>query len=157
MIEFSKYVWALSCVALLGCSSEGGGDHEISDQTLQGTINAADWTFVSGFADDLFGDGELWIELYAVAPAGGDPCSFSAYSGEASIILSVAPDPIDVELSLSTNITFNYEDDGQTENDIGTEGRLIVDKSTDDTIGGGLYAVFESSEVDGNWEVPICP
>lgn len=145
----------------LGCSGGENGeesyaDYDISNEALSGEINGQAWTFVSGVAQDIFGDGKLWIDLYATAPD-GDPCSFSAYEvDETRIILTIPPEEFDKELSLSESITLFYDEDGESWNEIVTEGRLIVDEVTDTTLSGRLYATADGSEVDGTFSVTIC-
>jgi len=153
----------VASVALPACGSDANKDegpsYEITDQALQGKINGEDWKFVSGYAEDKFGDGELWIELHPSDPTDGDPCGFSPFDSEPHIIVSGKAEEVDESLSLANNITFTY---GEAENDISTKGRLVIDTVTDSKIGGGLYAEFSDSsgsvtdKVDGNWEVQIC-
>lgn len=156
--------WTVPLLVLfsLGCGGEKDeegsyADYEISSEPLSGVINGEAWTFVSGTAQDIFDDGELWVDLYASAPSGDDPCSISAHGfEETSIIMSVPAEELDRELGLSTTVTFYYEDGGEPTNEIVTEGRLIIDEVTDETMSGRLFATADGGEVDGTFSVTIC-
>lgn len=144
----------------IGC---GPGDeeeegYEVSSSDLTGDIAGESFAVGSGFASDPFEDGEYWIELHASEV--DDPCDPFAYESEPHIIISTTPEPKDVGLSLSNNITFAYPDGDSSQNDISTQGRLIIDQANEETVKGGLYAIFSSDgkshEVDGQFSVPFC-
>lgn len=58
-------------------------------------------------------------------------------------------------MSLSRNMTFVV---GDSDNLIATNGRIVVDEVTATTVKGGLVASYDgSNEVNGRFEVTICP
>lgn len=138
-----------SCGADDGDSKDG---YEVSQSTLTGTVGGEAFEVRGGFAEDKFGDGEYWVELHNEPLE--EPCGFNQSTDGPKIILSVTPEPMDEPLSFQNNITFSY---GDAQNDIATQGRLIIDGAEGDTLSGGLYAVMDANEVDGTFSVPICP
>lgn len=142
----APFVAVLSLFAVAGC-----GEETIDDGPLAGEINGKAWTFQGGSAEDIFGDGELWISLHSSTAA--DPCGFNPFDGDHVLIVR-PPEPTDKGLSLSNNITIVY--DGSN-NDIMTSGRLVIDTITTTTIGGGLVTSRDNHDLSGRWEVPICP
>ncbi len=162
--KLNRTVGFLASTLLLvgvGCGpgEEDEESYEVSSETLTGTVAGESFTFTSGFAADLFDDGEYWVELHPSDAE--DPCDPFAYEEEPHIIISTTPEPADIDLSFSNNITFAYPAEDVSENDVSTQGRLIIDKANEETVEGGLYAIFESDgkshEVDGQFTVPFCP
>lgn len=169
MRSFTKYgtpllLLATILPATIGCG--GGGkkdddrsyaDYDISEETLSGLINGESWTFASGIARDVFGDGELFVELYPVAPEGDDPCSFSAYPiSTATVLISVPPTTLDREITWRNSVTFYYTDGEEQINEIVVSGRIIIDDVSDTHLSGKLYATSDESELDGTFSVTVC-
>lgn len=127
-----------------------GGGFEIAQGALAGQIAGMPFETKSGFARDVFNDGEYWIELHDAEVE--DPCAMSFPDGP-HIILRSDGQPMDAALSLQNNITFTY---GEAQNDIATTGRLVIDGIDGDMLSGGLYAKMDASEVDGTFSVPVC-
>ena len=127
------------------------GTFEISDEVLSGTVAGEPFVFTSGSAQDVFGEGELWIDLYTVEVE--DPCGFAVNPDGAKIIITSDGQPSDDALSLANNITFSY---GEGQNDVATTGRLVIDGIDGDVLTGGLYAVMGDHIVNGRFEVPVC-
>jgi hypothetical protein len=141
-----------------GCGPDDKDDgpaYEVSSGNLTGTIAGEQFAFVSGFATDLFGDGEYWIELHGSETE--DPCNTFGYEDEPHVIISTSPEAKDIDLGLTNNITFAYPSGDTSENDVSTTGRLIIDEVSEESVSGGLYARFEDHEVDGHFTVPFCP
>lgn len=152
-------VLGLLLLVAAGC---GGGEEEetytISDQVLQGNVLGQSWQFVSGYADDGFEEGEMWIHLYAVEAEGGDPCAPSAYAPEERVVgLMVIPEPQETEFSFENAGTASYFEDGTIYVDILVSGRLVIEEVSADTISGAMVGSSPDSEVDGHFSVPICP
>lgn len=146
---------ALTTLFFAACGPDDEEEsYEISSSELSGTVAGQPFTVKSGYAEDKFGDGELWIELHPTEVE--DPCDPFAYESEPHIIISTTPEVKDVSLSLQNNITFAYQDGDTSQNDVATTGRLVIDVADDSKIAGGLYATMDEHEVDGQWEVPVC-
>lgn len=148
---------ALAATLLVAACGPGDDDdetYEVSSSALSGSIGGETFEFKSGYAEDKFDDGELWVELHMQEVE--DPCDPFAYESSPHIIISTTPEPKDVSLSLQNNITFAYQDGDTSQNDIATTGRLIIDSADGETLTGGLYAIMNANEVDGQFEVPIC-
>ena len=140
------------CSAACGPDSEGKSTtHEISQSLLAGAIAGEAFEFKSGWAADVFGDGEYWVELHGTEVE--DPCASRQFPDGPFIILSVLPEPSDANLTLQHNITFAH---GDAENDVATTGRLVIDGVAEGTLSGGLYATMREHEVDGTFSVPVC-
>lgn len=144
-------------VTLFGSACGGEEEeerHEVSTSELSGTVAGEPFTVEGGYAEDKFGDGELWVELFSEPLE--DPCNTFTYPTGPSIIISTTPEEKDVDLSLQNNITFSYQEGDTSANDVSTDGRLIIE-SVGDTLVGRLYATFGDHEVDGRFEVEVCP
>ncbi len=131
-------------------NKDGKGGYDIASSPLEGQIGGEAFQVKSGFAADVFGDGDYWVELHATESE--DPCSRQFPSGP-HIILTTDLQPADTALGLQNNITFTY---GEAQNDIGTTGRLVIDGVSDGRLTGGLYASMRDNEVDGTFDVVVC-
>ena len=72
--------------------------------------------------------------------------------------MAIPTQPGDYPFSLAQNMTFVVDEGGTPSNLISTTGRIVVDEVTTDTVRGGLYGVVDgANEVNGRFEVTICP
>lgn len=155
-MKANKLTYAMGLAIVMfgaACGSDegkGADRYEVAQSALSGTIAGETFEAKSGFAADVFGDGEYWVELHASVVE--DPCSRQFPQGP-HIILRATPEPMDAPLGLQNNITFAY---GEAQNDIATTGRLIIDGVDGDRLTGGLNAVMKDSAVDGTFDVPVC-
>ena len=129
-----------------------------SDQPLQGAINGASWQFQVGHTDAFLSEGEddffavMYGETYT-------PCEFPEPDSD-YIIVSVPKTPGDYGMSLTLNMTFVWDNAGDTENYVATTGRIEVYEVTSTSVSGGLYAIFDNDsdfEVDGEFSLAVCP
>lgn len=138
--------------AAIGCGPDDDDKApgvEVADQTLSGEFAGEPFEFRSGWAADIFGDGEYWIEL---GPAeSDDPCA-SRTSSDRKLLFQVPPEPMDERLSFNNNVTFSY---GEGQNDIAVSGRLIIERF-DDRVVGGLNASTTDHQVNGTFDIPVC-
>jgi hypothetical protein len=144
----------LICLALLvvviGCGTDS--PTQIATTPLAGKVSGQAWTFKAGHTSAFLSKDEpdFFASLY---PAMFTACGFSEPTGP-HVIAAIPKTTGDYELSLSLNMTFA---DGSN-NLIATEGRIVVDEVTATRVTGGLHAIYDASnEVDGRFEVTICP
>jgi hypothetical protein len=150
----------LAVIAGVACKKNGGGDDEtytITAQPLQGTINGEDWDFVIGGTDAFLSEGEddFFTSLYGEDV---DVCNFGSSEGP-SLIVQLPKEPGSYEMSFANNATFVV--DG-SDNFIATKGTVRVDEVTETTVTGGVHMIYPddgefAGEVDGEFEVEICP
>ncbi len=136
----------------VGTSNNTPGD-SILEQPLTGVVAGSAFVFASGFAMDLFEDGELWIELHSTP--NDEPCARN-FDAAPHIILSATGEPEDGPLGLANNITFAYDEDDGAMNDIATKGRLVIDGIQGEVLSGGLRATMGDHHVNGTFAVPVC-
>jgi hypothetical protein len=152
-------------LALVALVAWGCGDDEpswtIEDQPLQGSINGQPWTYSSGQASPGFEDDEFSIDIYTGAP---DPCAGFGDPDDAEdrkILASIPDTPGEYDLGWgedSHTITFFYStEEHPAMNVIATEGKLVIDEITDQTISGGLAAQYDSdNKANGRFELTRC-
>jgi hypothetical protein len=146
-------LFALSLAGLVGCASDDAGSKDIDETMLAGKVGGQSWTFVAGHTSAFLSEGEpdFFASLY---PATFTTCGFSEPGGD-HLIVAIPKTPGDYEMSLSRNMTFVV---GGNSNLIATKGRIVVDEVTATTVKGGLVATYDgSNEVNGRFEVTICP
>jgi hypothetical protein len=153
VIPMLSLVLALSSCGSSSDSGSGTGGYHVTDQTLQGTMAGAPWTFVAGKAStSLSSSTSLLAELYALSV---DACGLSPPK-DPHVLLQVPKSVGEYPLGINQSITFVM--DGN-QNYIATEGLLVVKEVTDTQLSGGLYATFGGDKqfvVDGNFTATIC-
>lgn len=143
-------ILALSFAALAGCASDGRED--LVTTPLAGEVGGQAWTFVAGHTSAFLSEGEddFFATLYAEQFT---PCGFSEPTGP-HLIVAIPKTPGDYDLSLSRNMTFVVDSD----NKISVDGRIVVDTVTADKVTGGLVSSYDGdNEVNGTFEVTVCP
>jgi hypothetical protein len=146
-------VLAIAMMGLVGCATDDGDVPELSDQMLTGEVGGQTWTFAAGQTDAFLSEGEddFFATLY---PTTFTTCGFSEPGGD-HLIVAIPKQPGEYEMSLSRNMTFVV---GDSQNLIATQGKIVVDEVTDTTVKGGLVAAYDgSNEVNGRFEITICP
>ena len=146
-------ILGLSMMALVGCASDDAGSAEIMTTPLAGEVGGTTWTFTAGHTSAFLSEGEpdFFASLY---PTAFTACGFSEPSGN-HLIVAIPKMPGEYEMSLSRNMTFVV---GDSTNLIATNGRIVVDEVTATSVKGGLVATYDgSNEVNGRFEVTICP
>lgn len=140
---------ALLALGLAACTSSSS--ESIDPGTLAGKVEGQSWSFVTGSTDAFLSQGES--DFFAVMY----PTAYTACGSEPSgphLIVSVPMTAGDYDLDLSRNMTFT---DGQSDNKIATEGRIVVDSVTDTMVTGGLHGVFDDqNEVSGHFTLTVC-
>ena len=141
------------CLALViaaGCGTDSSVT--IATTPLAGKVAGQAWTFAAGHTSAFLSKDEpdFFASLYAMTFTA---CGFSEPTGP-HVIAAIPKTAGDYDLSLSLNMTFT---DGSN-NLISTEGRIVVDEVTPTKVTGGLHAKYDASnEVDGRFEVTVCP
>lgn len=146
-------LFAVSMMALVGCASDDAGSKEIEATPLAGAVGGQTWTFAAGHTSAFLSEGEpdFFASLY---PTAFTACGFSEPGGN-HLIVAIPKTPGEYEMSLQRNMTFVV---GESNNLIATNGRIVVDEVTATTVKGGLVASYDgSNEVNGRFEVTICP
>lgn len=146
---------ALGCAMLLG----GCGDEDslsVSDQPLAGTIDGAEWVFVSGNTNAFLDDEDAYFgSLYATIYEG---CGLGP-SEEGHLLLGIPTAVGEYPFNLQRNVTFSFKRsaDEDQQNLVATQGLVVVDSVEDGVIKGGVHAIFDDDNVvDGRFEVRIC-
>ena len=144
---------AVSMMALVGCAADDDASSaQINNEALTGTVGGQAWTFQMGHTDAFLSEGEddFFATLY---PSTFTTCGFSEPGGN-HLIVSIPKAPGKYPMSLSQNMTFVV---GDSNNLIGTNGRIEVDEVTATTIKGGMVAQYDGqNEVNGRFEITIC-
>jgi hypothetical protein len=147
-------VLVVSMMALVGCAADDdASSKEISAEMLAGKVGGTAWTFTAGHTSAFLSEGEpdFFASLY---PTAFTACGFSEPGGN-HLIVAIPKMPGEYEMSLSRNMTFVV---GESNNLIATNGRIVVDEVTATSVKGGLVATYDgSNEVNGRFEVTICP
>jgi hypothetical protein len=137
----------LTAAALAGC----GEDVTVTEQPLSGMVGGQQWTFQKGDTNAFLSDADgFFASLYAEDFAA---CGFGAPSPP-MLLISVPTEIGEYGFSLSRNMTFVPS---SGENLVATEGVIVVEEITADTIYGGLHGIFDGdNEVDGTFALTIC-
>ncbi len=136
----------LSFLLILSCTPGGSG---FIDQPLQGKIEGASWTYVSGIADTTMFSGEIWIELYDVAATGLDPFAMGAYPNNVDYVLFSVPEGTGLySLGLFTQTVTLYCYASST-NTICVDGAVEIQSI--DTIGGTLTGRINARSDSGTY------
>lgn len=124
---------------------------EVDPTPLAGTVGGQPWTFQAGHTDAFLSkDGDFFATLF---PTSFTTCGFSEPSGN-HLILSIPRTPGEYPMSLSRNMTFAVGND----NKIAIDGKIVVDEVTATSIKGGIVASFDAqNEVNGTFQIPVCP
>ena len=130
--------------------------YEVTDQPLTGKVGSNPWTFVEGYTDDFLSDEDSFrAELY---PADVDECGFFRPGAMDHLLVRIPTATGEYELSLQQNMTYVVYDEEGPRNLVATEGVLVVESIDATTIMAGLHSRFDGdNEVDGNFEITICP
>jgi hypothetical protein len=141
-------------LALVGCATDDGdtSSTEIASSPVTGMVGGQAWTFAAGHTDAFLseGDDDFFATLF---PSQFTTCGFSEPSGN-HLILSIPKTVGDYPMSLSRNMTFVVGSD----NKIAIDGHIAVTEVTATKVKGGIVAKFDSqNEINGTFEIPICP
>jgi hypothetical protein len=134
-----------------GCTVTAESD-QIDPTPLQGTVGGQPWAFQAGHTSFFLSEGEpdFFATLY---PATFTACGLSEPTGS-HLIVAIPKTVGDYDMGLSRNMTFVVGNN----NLISFDGRIIVDEVTPTMVKGGLVASYDgSNEVNGRFEVTICP
>jgi hypothetical protein len=146
---------ALLAIGMVGC---GGDDEDVSvaDQALQGQVNGQPWTIGSATTNDFLSDEEtIWVDAHLEADV---MCNSFGGGDGPSLIISVPRDLGAHTLGLSLNMTFVYDEDGETQNLVGTSGVIVVEEITDTQVTASLRATFDGDNtVEGRFTAELCP
>lgn len=149
MIKLAALSFALLATAACGTD---GSSFEVAATPLAGTVGGQAWTFVAGETDAFLSNGET--DFFAeLRPAAYTTCTGAPPSGN-HLIVSIPKAVGDYDMGPQLNMTFVVGSD----NKIAFDGRIIVTEVTATKVKGGLHASFDgSNEVDGQFDVAICP
>ena len=152
-------VLSMAAVACGEDEEEGSASYTISDQALQGQINGASWTAMSGSARvSSFDENELSIEIYGEQI--DDPCGFGVEPTLPFLLTSMPKETGERELSFSLSggdsqtVTFVTP---PSDNLIITEGKIRLDAIGDDSVSGGFAGGQGDDTLNGTFEVTLCP
>lgn len=149
------FLVGLLSLGLLAC---GGDDEDVSvaDQPLQGQINGQAWTIGSATTNDFLSDEEtIWVDAHLAPDVACN--GFPGGSGESGLIINVPREVGTYTLGLSLNMTFVYKVDGESNNDVATNGVIIVEEITDTQITASLRATFDGDNtVEGRFVAELC-
>ncbi len=147
----------LLCFVFMGCGGDAEEDAEIIDQTLQGTINGEDWTFMYGIATTDEKQGTVFVTMVPVAGSETSPCSIpSDYKGP-KILMIRKPVVASGNMSFTENLTFSYQTEEAFNNDVATDGKWRFDSVDDDKITGAIVASTGDHQINGTFELTRCP
>ncbi len=152
MTKLTLSLFALGFAGWAGCTPE----YQITEQPLMGQLAGLTWSVGSGETDAFLSqDDDYFALLYADSFT---PCNMEAPQGVDHLILNLPKEVGEWELGPSRTMTFVVQQGDGPLNLISNEGKLRVDSITDDTIAGGIHAVYDAdNEVDGTFTVAICP
>lgn len=150
----------LAVILAWGCGDDDPS-WTIEDQPLQGSINGQSWTYSSGRAGAGFEDDEFSIDIYTGA---SDACAGFGDPNDADdrkILASIPNTPGEYDLGWgedSHTITFFYStEEHPAMNVIATQGKLVIDEITDETVSGGLAAHYDpENNANGRFELTRC-
>ena len=144
-------VYAL-VTATLGCTP-APEETRIDEGPLSGTFNGKRWRVVSGTSERFTPDSnKILSTLSEVEQTTCEPKGFE------KLVLAIPFKPGVYALDLALTVHFvstNGNDDLAA-----TEGELIVHEVSEETIKGGLYAIYNGNpnyEVSGQFTVDRCP
>ncbi len=149
-MKVRSFLLGILVVSLCTCTAgPPGGGYNFIDQNLQGEIGGVPWTFVSGTAEDPFGDDELWIKLYNIDPAGGDPWAGGAYAAAEDTLMVKLPETVGlVELSWGGQ-WFTLYDESTGVNIFCVEGAIEI--LTIDPVGLTVTGRVDARSDEGNY------
>ena len=135
-----------------GCGGSGGSGPAISSGVLAGTIGGEAWSIVSGETDFFISSqgSDFFTTFYEETV---DPCTGAGFS--------VSTNQVIAEIPMATGdymqaVTF-VVDPGGTNDNLITNGHVVVDQVTATTVSGGLYAKFDANDVvSGQFQATIC-
>ncbi|HXJ19892.1 MAG TPA: hypothetical protein VMT03_06620 [Polyangia bacterium] len=136
-----------------GCGGGSGGDGPaISSGVLSGTIGGEAWSIVDGETDAFLSSesSDFFTTLYEETVA---PCTGNGFSVSTNQIIAQIPmAPGDY----MREVTFVVDPGGANDNLI-SNGHVVVDQVTATTVSGGLYAMFDANDVvNGQFQATIC-
>lgn len=146
----------LSLGSLSACATDGDGGgvtEDIADSQLAGTVGGQTWSFAAGHTSAFLSEGEpdFFASLY---PMTFTACGFSEPSGN-HLIVAIPKTPGEYDMGLQRNMTFVV---GESDNLVSFNGKIVVDEVTATSVKGGLVGTYDNSnEVNGRFEVTICP
>lgn len=144
----------LVSLSVLAC---GGDDEDVSvaDQPLQGQINGQAWTIGSATTNDFLSDEEtIWVDAHLAPDVA---CTGFPVSGERGLIINVPREVGTYMFDLSLNMTFVYKVDGESNNNVATDGVIIVEEITDTQITASLRGTFDGDNtVEGRFVAELC-
>ncbi len=150
--RFKGIVSVLAFLLVAGCANTGAED--ISSGTLAGTINGEAWSFVAGWGDP--GDSDVLVSLFSGAATA---CGFEDGS-ETHVLIAVPLTPGTYPFGLDKGqvATMVYSmTDGTPMNVVATTGTLVVHEVTAEKVTAGVVMVDGDHEVNGQFEVTLCP
>lgn len=127
-------------------------DTSISTMNLEGEVGGRSWTFVSGRARPSgYSDG-----TYSLAFWNEDveqPCDQFEMGSEDKLLGSFPISLGTYDLSFTKTINFNSDLD----NNVTTDGRLVITEVTEDKVYGKMVASFDDENyVNGLFELTLC-
>lgn len=142
-------------------NSEAGRNNgqieEIKTTVLDGVIKGDAWTFMSGRAKiDQFRPGRLVLDFWETSE--GDPCNVFFPTSSRKLITSVPKKVGSYDFGNEMNVTFSYQSATEgSANLIATNGRLVVDEVTADSVSGRVVALYDDkNSVNGAFSIPLC-
>ena len=144
----------IAMTSLAGCATSDP-DVDIAATPLAGSVGGTPWTFRTGSTDAFLseGDDNFFASFYATSY---DPCIDREPTGP-HLLVGVPKQPGDYELGfgLGRSMTFVV---ASGSNLVSFDGRIVVDAVTATTVTGGLHGIYDgNNEVDGRFEISICP
>jgi hypothetical protein len=130
---------------------------EIKTGVLDGVFNGNAWTFMSGrVKKDQFRPGRFVLDLWESTEA--EPCKIFFPTSQRNLITSIPDTAGSFELGNETNVTFSsYSSANGSENLVATEGMIVIDEVTADSVKGKLLARFDGSNiVNGSFSLTMC-
>lgn len=126
---------------------------EIATTPLAGSVGGMSWTFRTGETSAFLSEGEpdFFASFYATTYTA---CTVIPPSGP-HLLVSVPKEVGDYEMGLGRNMTFV---DGDNNNLITFDGRIVVEEVTATMVRGGLHATYDGGNtVDGRFQISVCP
>lgn len=127
-------------------------NRSIRESVLAGEINGRGWSFISGrakpssFNEDAYSFA-FWDEDVL------DPCDQFSMGSEAQLLGFFPLSKGAHSLGNTHNINFNYG----SQNNIATDGRIVITEIIGDKVYGKLIATFdETNYVNGTFELTLC-
>ena len=129
-----------------------GNSSSISDSTLAGEVGGRSWTFISGRAKpSAWDDGSYSLAFWDEDVV--DPCDSFSTGSEAQLLGSFDLEEGTQQLSNTKNINFSVNSD----NNITTNGRMVITEIAGDKVYGKMIATFDNANyVNGSFELTLC-